>query len=70
MNYIKKLELTSNSQTNAIDSAKSEIYGIMYHLRSSKFQGEDLDGSRKDWISTKDVETRLQIILDKLNGLD
>lgn len=69
MNYIKKLESLSNSQINTIDAAKAEIYGIMYHLRSSKLTGEDLDGGRKDWISTKDVETRLQIILDKLNGL-
>ena len=70
MNYIKQLQDKYVKQRKIIGNAEDEIYSFMFHLRSDKFTGLDLDGSRKDWISIKDVETRLQIILNKLNDLD
>jgi len=66
MNYIKKLENTVFDRGSVILAADQEIREFMAHLNSAKFQGEDLDGSRKDWISTNDVRSRLQNILNLL----
>lgn len=67
MNYIKKLENTIYDRGSIILAADQEIRDFMAHLNSAKFQGEDLDGSRKDWISTNDVRSRLQTILSLLS---
>lgn len=67
MNYIKKLENTVFDRGSVILAADQEIREFMAHLNSSKFQGVDLDGTRKDWISTDDVRSRLQNILNLLS---
>ena len=67
MNYIKKLENKVFDRGSIILAADQEIREFMAHLNSAKFQGEDFDGSRKDWISTNDVRSRIQTILSLLS---
>lgn len=67
MNYIKELENTIYDRGSIILAADQEIRDFMAHLNSAKFQGEDLDGSRKDWILTNDIRSRLQTILNLLS---
>lgn len=56
MNYIKKIESDISSAHNAIHSALDELHQFrVFILTSPKFIGIDLDGERKDWISTGDV---------------
>lgn len=69
MNYIKKLQQELNDLQTNNTNAETLIQEFRQHIRSDKFIGTDLDGSRKDWISTSDVEIRLQNILDSLRGI-
>lgn len=62
MNYIKRLEEQNKSLKSEISEATQAIQEFRTFLLSSKFQGYDLDGTRKDWISTIDVEARLAYI--------
>ena len=59
MNYIKSLETKVKDLELQISNAKQEIQEFRSHLAGAKFTGIDLDGSRKDWISTSDVNARL-----------
>ena len=64
MNYIKQLQAKVEHLESERDTLRSDIKDFLSFLGTSrKFQGEDLDGSRKDWISTGDAITRLQNIL-------
>lgn len=65
MNYIKSLQQQLTTEQERITLAEQEIQAFRSHLRSPKFTGTE-NGERKDWISTGDVERRLQIILDNL----
>lgn len=69
MNYIKRLESSLASSERNLENGEAAIQDFRRFLQSDKFQGIDLDGGRKDWISTKDVEERLRIILDAFRGL-
>ena len=60
MNYINQLQLDNAKLATAIRAAQSEINSFRIFLVSSKFTGTERDGSRKDWISTGDVERRLR----------
>lgn len=69
MNYIKRLESSLACSERNLENGEAAIQEFRRFLQSDKFQGVDLDGGRKDWISTKDVEERLRIILDAFRGL-
>jgi hypothetical protein len=55
MNYIKTLESISADRASRLETIAHEIEWLRQHLLSSKFQGLDVDGARKDWIATADV---------------
>ena len=54
MNYIKLLEKQAEDKNNRLIQYSIFIDGIVTHLNSSKFKGEE-DGERKDWIATGDI---------------
>lgn len=60
MNYIHQLRQQVETRNSAIAHANVEINRMMAHLAGAKFTGTDVDGSRKDWISTGDVVRFLQ----------
>lgn len=59
MNYIKQLETDRENAATKIAQLMLEIVAFQVFLNSEKFQNNDT-GDRKDWIATKDVQTRLQ----------
>ncbi len=64
MNYIKQLE-ADVAELNAVTFARVDrIQEFREHLLSSKFAPVQSDGSRGDWIATKDVLRWLQYIDD------
>lgn len=68
MNYIKSLQQQLTHEQKRITLTEQEIQDFRAHLRSPKFTTPAQDGSRVDWISTVDVESRLQNLLDTLRG--
>lgn len=70
MNHIKKLQQDNQELQDQINAAREELKQFRIHLRSSKFTGTSQDGSRLDWISTSDVETRLEHITSALRGIN
>lgn len=60
MNYIEKLQTENRALKGTIEKTNQEITDFLTHLRGEKFTGQQSDGSRKDWIATADVVTRLQ----------
>lgn len=58
MNYIKQLETDRENAATKIAQLMLEIVAFQVFLNSEKFQSTDKE--RKDWIATKDVQTRLQ----------
>ena len=59
MNYIKQLQAELAEKKEALRQIEQKIIDFKVFLASSKFTGTDLDGGRKDWISTNDVNDRL-----------
>lgn len=55
MNYIESLRTMNRELTRHHEEVSERIEDMRAHLLSPKFQGEDLDGDRKDWIATADV---------------
>lgn len=56
MNYIKKLQDETANLKLKVDFLENELSLFRSFLSENpKFRGSDLDGSRKDWISTGDV---------------
>ena len=70
MNYIKKLQLENSELANQINRTDYAINEFRVLLHSPKFCGTDLDGERKDYISTADVLNHLLIIRDRLLDTD
>ena len=70
MNYIKRLQAENESAYHRLAQAADEVHEFISHIHSDKFTGMASDGSRNDWIATKDVHARLQNILDRLTGLE
>jgi hypothetical protein len=64
MNYIKQLEVTTVELNDAILTRAERIQEFREHLFSSKFAPVQSDGSRGDWIATKDVLRWLQYLDD------
>jgi hypothetical protein len=54
MNYIKLLEKQIENKNDRLIKYSEFIDGIVTHLNSSKFIGEE-NGERKDWIATADI---------------
>ena len=54
MNYIKLLEKQAEDKNNRLIKYSEFIDGIVTHLNSNKFIGEE-NGERKDWIATGDI---------------
>lgn len=66
VNYIKKLKLELEAAQAKQAAAVVEISRMRAFLASSKFTGVESDGSRKDWISTGDVDTFLRDLTSEL----
>lgn len=62
MNYIKRLELERAELQDRAALALDTARQFRAHLHSSKFQGVDQDGDRKDWIAVQDVLAYLDSI--------
>lgn len=62
MNYIERLQTENKELKGQLEQIKSELDSFRIFLNSAKFQGFESDGSRKDWISTNDVQNRLKEI--------
>ena len=69
-NYIKTLQANQRELARQIKSAKLELNNFIAFLHSDKFKGNDLDGLRKDWISTGDVLNWIKETRGILEGLD
>jgi hypothetical protein len=70
MNYINKLESERNELARDINRTDYAIQEFKEYLMSDKFIGFDIDGDRKDWISTADVLARMELIRKELLGLN
>jgi len=69
MNYIKKLQRENEEMRHRLDAIMQEVQAFRAELLTHKFTGVDLDGGRKDWMSTSDIDSRLQDIHSyTLNG--
>ena len=55
MNYIKTLESIGAERAERLQAIHESIEWMRSHLLSDKFNGQDMDGDRKDWIATADV---------------
>ena len=53
--YITTLKSIVDERGERLTQIHERIEWMRAHLLSAKFCGEDLDGSRKDWIATADV---------------
>jgi len=61
MNYIKRLEAENKEAKRRLAKLEAEILEFRaYILTAPKFTGVDIDGGRKDWISTSDLNTYLE----------
>jgi putative heme iron utilization protein len=61
MNYIKRLQRDTEEAKRRLAKLETEIQEFRaYVLQSPKFTGVDIDGGRKDWISTSDLDQYLQ----------
>lgn len=67
MNYIKSLQAENSKLKLAIQNTQKEINNFRLFLVSPKFSGVQSDGTRKDWISTGDLDKRLIEIQSTLN---
>jgi hypothetical protein len=65
-NYIHRLQDEKQEKQDRLDEIERQLREFQVHLSSSKFTGTDPDGSRRDWIATGDVNTRLMEILSTL----
>lgn len=62
MNYIKQLECQKAELQDQLISRAERIQELREYLASAKFNYDPADGSRTDWVSTKDVFRWLQYI--------
>lgn len=69
MNYIKQLQADNAAAKNQANEILNDIIAFKAFLASPKFVGVESDGSRKDWISTGDVDRFLSDIGSKALAL-
>lgn len=60
MNYIKQLENSNAALRQELKVLHDNLHDLRAHLQSAKFQGVDLNGDRKDWIATNDVDLKIR----------
>ncbi len=70
MNYIKQLKSDNFQLASQVNEADIAIHEFRKHLQINKYKGFEEDGSRKDWISTADVDIWLLRIRDSLLNLN
>ena len=63
MNYIARLQAELACANAALAATTEAIREFQVHLAGDKFAGFDSDGSRKDWIATRDVNAWLARIV-------
>jgi acid stress-induced BolA-like protein IbaG/YrbA len=70
VNYIHALQNRVADLERAAAVRQANIQGWLHdfraHLISAKFQGQDPDGSRRDWIATADVNRWLDTLREHL----
>jgi hypothetical protein len=66
MNYIKNLEISNKEKQEAMELATKKLQDFRAFLHSDKFTGVGIDGERKDWIATRDVDCMLLEVLNAL----
>jgi len=54
------------SKAEQVAIARCKIRQFRAELLTPKFVGVDSDGSRKDWMSTKDIDSRLLEIFNEV----
>ena len=59
MNYIARLQGELATVEAALKAKTEAIQEFRVHLAGDKFAGTEVDGSRKDWIATSDVNAWL-----------
>ena len=64
MNHIARLQADLASTRAALHAKVESIQAFRVHLASDKFAGFDPDGSRRDWIATRDVNAWLSRIAE------
>jgi hypothetical protein len=62
MNYISRLQADLAATQSSLAAKERAIQEFRIHLDGEKFKGLEEDGSRKDWIATKDVLAWLTLI--------
>jgi hypothetical protein len=62
MNYIKRLQAENDEALRRLREIQDICQQYRAELLSPKFTGVDLDGSRKDYMGTTDIDLRLQNI--------
>jgi hypothetical protein len=62
-NYIHRLQDENAEKQARIEVLERRLRGFLVHLQSPKFHGTDPGGDRRDWIATRDVNTRIGEIL-------
>ena len=65
-NYIHRLQDENREKQERIEDIERQLREFQIHIASPKFTGTESDGSRRDWIATGDVNTRLMEILSTL----
>ena len=69
MNYIQKLKEENQALQAKLQSGFAAIDDFNMHLHSDKFNGQESDGGRRDWIATTDVKCALSNIRDAFHGI-
>lgn len=68
MNFIHRLKAEGAAKDAAIKRTTEELDAFVAFLHTAKFVGTDDDGSRKDWISTRDVLARMAFLRESLEA--
>ena len=62
MNYIKRLERENEEAKRRLQEVQDACQHFRVYLSSPKFTGVDMNGDRKDWVSTKEIDDLMQSI--------
>ena len=64
MNHIARLQSELAAARTVLRAKENAIQAFRVHLAGDKFAGFEQDGSRKDWIATRDVLAWLTTIAE------
>lgn len=62
--YIQRLQNELAAAKAENQARRDAAYDFLTHLAGAKFNGEDADGARKDWIAVGDVRAWMARILE------